>query len=59
LQEIPANVKEGLQITPVRWIDQVLDIALERQPTPLAVDDTPAPALEQPKAISAATAVRH
>jgi ATP-dependent Lon protease len=57
LQEIPANVKEGLVITPVRWIDQVLDIALERQPTPLAADDTPAPALEPTQAVSAA--VRH
>ena len=35
LQEIPDNVKEGLEITPVKWIDQVLVIALERQPEPL------------------------
>ena len=35
LQEIPDNVKEGLEITPVKWIDQVLAIALERQPEPL------------------------
>jgi ATP-dependent Lon protease len=58
LQEIPANVKEGLVITPVRWIDQVLDIALERNPVPLAADDVPAPALEQ-AAGAVATAVRH
>jgi len=57
LQEIPANVKEGLEITPVRWIDQVLDIALERQPVPLAADDAPAPALEQTPVATAA--VRH
>ncbi|MDO5653267.1 MAG: endopeptidase La [Brachymonas sp.] len=45
LQEIPANVKEGLEITPVRWIDQVLSIALESEPQPLpetaATDDAP------------------
>ena len=35
LQEIPENVKNGLEIIPVRWIDQVLEIALERPPTPL------------------------
>jgi hypothetical protein len=36
LQEIPENVKNGLEIVPVKWIDQVLDIALERKPMPLA-----------------------
>jgi ATP-dependent Lon protease len=30
LAEIPANVTEGLEIKPVRWIDEVLDLALER-----------------------------
>ena len=39
LQEIPANVKEGLKIAPVKWIDKVLEIALERQPVPLTDDD--------------------
>ncbi|MFD1711307.1 endopeptidase La [Ottowia sp. GY511] len=43
LQEIPANVKEALKIVPVRWIDKVLEIALERQPTPLLDDDAAAP----------------
>jgi ATP-dependent Lon protease len=35
LQDIPENVKNGLEIVPVRWIDQVLAVALERLPTPL------------------------
>jgi ATP-dependent Lon protease len=35
LQEIPDNVKTGLEIVPVKWIDQVLQVALERQPVPL------------------------
>jgi ATP-dependent Lon protease len=30
LADIPANVTEGLKIVPVRWIDEVLDLALER-----------------------------
>jgi ATP-dependent Lon protease len=41
LQEIPDNVKSGLDIVPVKWIDKVLEIALERLPTPLP-DDEPA-----------------
>jgi len=39
LQEIPENVKNGLEIVPVRWIDKVLEIALERMPTPLPEDE--------------------
>ncbi|MDE2161372.1 MAG: endopeptidase La, partial [Burkholderiales bacterium] len=55
LQEIPENAKNNLEIRPVRWIDQVLEIALERPPQPLA-DDEPA-AAEAPKAEVAAPAV--
>lgn len=39
LQDIPANVKNNLEIVPVRWIDKVLEIALERMPTPLPEDE--------------------
>ncbi len=41
LQEIPENVKNGLEIVPVRWIDKVLEIALEKMPIPLP-DEVPA-----------------
>lgn len=34
LPDIPENVKEGLNIVPVRWIDQVFDISLEYLPKP-------------------------
>jgi len=34
LKEIPENVLSGLSIHPVRWIDEVLEIALERMPQP-------------------------
>jgi ATP-dependent Lon protease len=37
LKEIPANIKQGLEIKPVRWIDEVFTLALQRQPEPLAV----------------------
>jgi len=40
LAEIPKNVKEKLDIRPVRWIDQVLEFALQHQPTPLEETDT-------------------
>jgi ATP-dependent Lon protease len=36
LVEIPDNIKGKLDIRPVKWIDQVLEYALTRQPTPLA-----------------------
>ncbi|MFM8576973.1 MAG: endopeptidase La [Limnohabitans sp.] len=39
LQEIPDNVKSGLEIVPVKWIDQVLDIALESKPVPLTEEE--------------------
>ena len=36
LAEIPDEIKNRLDIHPVRWIEQVLEQALERHPTPLA-----------------------
>jgi ATP-dependent Lon protease len=41
LAEIPDNVKNKLEIIPVRWIDKVLEIALERQPQPLVDAEIP------------------
>lgn len=35
LREIPQNIQENLEIIPVAWIDEVLDIALESKPEPL------------------------
>jgi len=40
LTEIPDNVKNKLEIVPVRWIDKVLEVALERQPVPLPEEET-------------------
>ena len=35
LAEIPDNIKGNLKIKPVKWIDEVLEIALASQPTPV------------------------
>jgi ATP-dependent Lon protease len=51
LQDIPGNVKNGLEILPVKWIDQVLEVALEAKPTPLSDEEVAAAA-----ALSAVTA---
>ncbi|RKZ47859.1 MAG: endopeptidase La [Candidatus Parabeggiatoa sp. nov. 3] len=34
LQEIPDNIKDNLKIRPVKWIEEVLGLALQRIPTP-------------------------
>ncbi|GGC74299.1 endopeptidase La [Marinobacter halophilus] len=38
LKEIPDNIKESLEILPVKWIDEVLDIALAYPPEPRTAD---------------------
>jgi ATP-dependent Lon protease len=59
LQEIPENVKNGLEIVPVRWIDKVLEIALEKMPTPLP-DDVPAvAAVAAVEAAAKTDAIKH
>ena len=40
LKEIPENIKEDLEIKPVKWIDDVLDIVLTRQPVPWVKEDS-------------------
>lgn len=39
LKEIPDNIKADLEITPVKWIDEVLEIALETMPKPLTDEE--------------------
>ena len=36
LAEIPKNIKDKLDIVPVKWIDQVLEVALQHLPVPAA-----------------------
>ena len=59
LEEIPANVKEGLKIRPVKWIDEVLDFGLERRPEPFKADPVPADPSVAAAAKSSANAQRH
>jgi ATP-dependent Lon protease len=37
LVEIPKNIKDKLNIVPVRWIDEVLQLTLQNMPTPKVV----------------------
>jgi len=46
LAEIPDNIKADLEIVPVRWIDQVLEVALQYMPTPLTAEEKPKPEKE-------------
>ncbi|MEE8059171.1 MAG: endopeptidase La [Pseudomonadales bacterium] len=39
LKEIPDNIKADLDIKPVKWIDEVLEIALETMPKPISDDE--------------------
>ena len=57
LAEIPDNIKNRLDIHPVKWIDQVLEMALERKPEPLPepAEVSPLPAVQEPTA----PAVKH
>ncbi|RQO56437.1 endopeptidase La [Paucibacter sp. KBW04] len=57
LQDIPANVKDQLEIVPVRWIDRVLEVALESAPVPLP-EEEPAVAAK-PAEVVATPAATH
>jgi len=49
LAEIPDNIKAKLEIIPVRWIDQVLEVALAHRPTPLPEASESNPEAPKPK----------
>jgi ATP-dependent Lon protease len=59
LQEIPDNVKSGLEIVPVKWIDKVLEIALERVPTALPDDIAVVPTPPAAEGELKAQAIKH
>jgi ATP-dependent Lon protease len=60
LQEIPENVKNGLEIIPVKWIDKALEIALVTMPTPLTEEEAAAtPVVSSEPAKTEPTAVKH
>jgi ATP-dependent Lon protease len=60
LQDIPENVKNGLEIVPVKWIDKVLQVALERMPVPLTDEEIVAVVQAAPAVAAADTeAIKH
>ena len=50
LQDIPENVKNHLEIVPVKWIDKVLEVALKGAPQPLADDEVKPAEAAKPEA---------
>ena len=59
LQEIPDNVKSGLEIVPVKWIDKVLDVALESKPVPLTDEEVAAAIAAATQKAAAADTLKH
>jgi len=55
LAEIPENVKSQIEIVPVKWIDKVLEVALERQPEALPEEEAKVEAKPETAATPAAT----
>jgi ATP-dependent Lon protease len=49
LVEIPRNIKQNLEIRPVRWIDEVFSIALQCPPEPIAAEDADSVPAEPPE----------
>jgi len=60
LTEIPDNVKNSIEIVPVRWIDKVLELALERVPEALPEEEPKAePVAEAAKDAATTEVVKH
>ncbi len=59
LVEIPDNIKNKLDIHPVKWIDQVLLMALERLPEPLPENVEPETPPVKPEEAGAGLAIKH
>ncbi len=60
LVEIPDNVKDDLEIIPVQWIDDVLEIALESLPESVDTEDAdPKPPRKKSPASSRKTVTKH
>ncbi|MBL8431313.1 MAG: hypothetical protein JNK80_02870, partial [Dechloromonas sp.] len=60
LTEIPDNIKNKIEIVPVKWIDQVLERALERKPEGLPEQaDEGAAVAPAPETAPAPTVLTH
>ena len=56
---MPDTLKNALEIVSVKWIDQVLERALERKPDPLPEPDVPAAVAKVEEPAAAAAVVTH
>ena len=59
LAEIPEEVLANLEIKAVRWIDEVLEIALVSAPTPLLTEEPQDSGKNQPGKKKSSQTVRH
>ena len=59
LTEIPENIKNRLDIHPVKWIDQVLGMALERKPEALPETPPAVPAPVNVEGDATGTVIKH
>ena len=59
LVDIPDNIKNRLDIHPVKWIDQVLEMALETKPLPLPETDVVAPVVAGKPDDATAASLKH
>jgi ATP-dependent Lon protease len=58
LADIPDNIKNRLDIQPVKWIEQVLEAALERMPEPLSEESAETVKVDAPVAVSVESEVQ-
>ena len=59
LKEIPDNIKADLEIIPVKWVDQVLEVALQSMPVPLSDDEYKALQAKIEQSSGASNGVKH
>jgi ATP-dependent Lon protease len=59
LAEIPENVKNSVEIVPVRWIDEVLKLSLEHEPVALVEEESAAGAVSAEPSKVQETVVKH
>jgi len=59
LADIPDNVKNHLEIHPVKWIDEVLKFALEKMPEPLPEQIAPGETLQEKPASEISSVIKH
>ena len=59
LKEIPDNIKADLEICPVKWIDGVLDIALQNKPKAFSEEEFNRASGSEKNSVSTASASTH